>query len=378
MSTFMLKFIKAIIKYVVINFYSVSLNTSSSKKALLSYIVHPYLKSDKSHPNVLELNLIVETLISKGYSVKIVDYRRKKLTGNYDLCIGFGDAFEFCLKNSLAKKSILYSTGSPSLYQNEQSVMSFKRYLHRDNSVRDVYPNKYLRFTEGFWPLQLIKSDAIVTIGNDYIAGLFRKYNVVYRLPSICFHEINGIDIIRSRDYGKSKYKFIWFGGKGIIHKGLDLCIDAFKGVDAELYIAGNISDEIEIFKNELSKCNNIKYVGFLDVKSKDFRDLLLTCSFVILPSCSEGMATSIITLGLNGGIVPIVTKECGFDFNENCMKINSLTVESVRESILHAISLPEDVIIKMSYGIVSDFGKAHTKNQFILKLNDALNNLGC
>ena len=38
-------------------------------------------------------------------------------------------------------------------------------YTEKQNIVSD----KYIRLTENVWPRQLIESDAIITIGNDYV-----------------------------------------------------------------------------------------------------------------------------------------------------------------------------------------------------------------
>lgn len=353
-------------------------NTAYDRKSvLICYIIHPFFKKNRNHPNAIELSLIVNLFNSLGYQITVVDYRRKKIFGNYDLCFGFGDAFEYVINNNLSKKSILYSTGSPSFYQNSNSILAYKRFLNRDDSDKYINAAKYLRLTENTWPLQLVKSDAIVTIGNKYIENLFSIYNKVYTIPSVFFKTVDYKCIIENRNYENSKRKFIWFGGKGVLHKGLDLCIEAFKYINAELYIVGNIDDEINIFSGDISNFNNIKYVGFVDVNSESFRDLLLMCSFSILPSCSESMATSVITLAGNGGVIPLITKECGFDFSSDLIEISSLNLNSVKESINHALSLTESQIKNMSYGIARYANDNHTEEKFSEMLRYAVKEIG-
>lgn len=379
MSTFMLKFIKAIIKYVVINFYSVSLNSSSSKKALLSYIVHPYLKNNKLHPNAIEVRLIVESLIANGYSVKIVDYRRKRIHGQYDLCFGFGDAYENVLQNKLAKKNILYSTGSPFPFQNKQTLLSLKRFLDSRFCVDVSNLNSSIRLTESFWPLQLVASDAIITIGNHFIKSLFDEYNKkVYTLPAVFYESNRKFDLIKDRTIKVAKRKFLWFGGKGSIHKGLDLCIDAFKTVNAELYIAGDLSSEISIFDKEINESNNIHYLGFINVDSDRFYSLMKDCCYVILPSCSEGTATSILTVSGLCGLIPIISKECGINMDDNVIEIKSLKLEEVKNSINKAISMTDEEVAKKSENIYNAIRLNHTRQKFTEKLNFALVELEC
>ena len=40
------------------------------------------------------------------------------------------------------------------------------------------------------------------------------------------------------------------------------------------------------------------------------FEEILLSCSFAIFPSCSEGGCPSTLTVIGNGGLIPIITKE--------------------------------------------------------------------
>lgn len=379
MSNYLLNQIKKVIKYVVVNFYSVSINTKAPKKALLCYVVHPYLKNNKVHPNAIEVRLIVESLTSNGYSVKIVDYRRKRIHGFYDLCFGFGDAYEFVLKKKLAKKNILYSTGSPFPFQNKQTLLSLKRFSEREYISGMSNAINGLRLTENYWPLQLVNSDAIITIGNSFIKSLFDEYNNnVYTLPAVFFESNRTVDLIKDRDIKTTKRKFLWLGGKGSIHKGLDLCIDTFKTVDAELYIAGDLSSEISLFKEEINEIKNIHYLGFVNVDSDRFYSLMKDCCYVILPSCSEGTATSILTASGLGGLIPIISKECGIDIDDNVIEIKALNLAEVKKSINKAISMTDEEILSKSVKNYNAIRLNHTKQNFIEKLNYAIIDLEC
>lgn len=375
----MLNLLKTFLRYIIINFYSVSINNNSSKKALLCYIVHPYLKNDKTHPNAIEVKLMVDLMVSIGYSVRVVDYRKKYVNGSYDLCLGFGDAYEFVLKNKLAKKNILYSTGSPFPFQNKQTLLSLKRFLDRDHvsNFSDIING--LRFTENPWPLQLVSSDAIITIGNDFTRSLFCEYhNIVYTLPAVFYEPRQLFNFIENRDIKSAKKKFLWFGGKGSIHKGLDLCIDVFKELDADLYIAGNLSAEMSFFENELASIDNIKYVGFLSVGSESFYSLMQDCCYVILPSCSEGTATSILTVCGSAGLIPIISKECGIDMDDDVIAIEALDLKSLKKSVEFAINMTEDDIISKSISFHKKVNRNHTGENFTKKLNYALVDLEC
>lgn len=361
-------------KSLFIRFFFVVVGRRNQKKALISFIVHPFLRISKSHPNEIELFTIVEALTKIGYQVTIVDYRRKKIFGKYDLVIGFGDCYEYSLKENIGDKYILYSTGSPAFIQNENALEAFHRFKKSTPSGLMGSSTQYIRITESVWPRQLVESDAIITIGNKYIKSLFNKFHPeVHCIPSTCF-DLGNIPI--SEDVEVKS--FIWFGGKGCIHKGLDLCIDAFIGANLKLYIAGPLDEEIAIFKDKLdSYPNNIEYLGPLLIESNFFKSFANKIPFAILPSCSESMATSIVTLAYNFGTIPIVTKECGFDFAPELIEIKSLSLASVNDAITEALKLSPEEIFKRRCEIRELFRKNHTnevfKSEFMKALSEAL-----
>lgn len=346
----------------------------SNKKALLSFIAHPFLRSSKSHPNEIELFSIVDALTEMGYQVTIVDYRRKKVFGKYDLVIGFGDCYEYALKNNIGDKYILYSTGSPAFIQNENALEAFHRFKESNSAVLIGPATKYIRITENVWPRQLVDSDAIITIGNKYIKSLFNRFHAdVYCIPSTCF-DLGDVVI----DEHVEENSFIWFGGKGCVHKGLDLCIDAVIGTNLKLYIAGPLDDEIDIFKDKISRYpDNIEYLGVMLIESDFFKSFIKKIPFAILPSCSEGMATSIVTLSYNFGTISLVTKECGFDFAPELIEIKSLSLASVNDAITEALKLSPEDIFKRRCEIRKSFRKNHTnevfKYEFMKALSEAL-----
>ncbi|WP_434138042.1 hypothetical protein [Photobacterium leiognathi] len=296
----------------------------------------------------------------------------KKIFGKYDLVFGFGDCYEYAISNNIANKYILYSTGSPLFYQNQNAIESFHRFKLKNPCCNIDKPQKYIRLTENIWPIQLIKSDSIITIGNQYVKSLFDIFHSnVKMIPSTCFDlEVkSNID-----DYKIEKNSIIWFGSKGSIHKGLDLCIDAVIGSNVKLYIAGNIDDEIDIFRDKIIKYpDNIEYIGYLVVGSNDFKKYVESIPFVILPSCSESMATSIVTLSYNYGLIPLVTKECGFDFDGNIIEISSLTLDDVKKSINYALSLSNDDIKNKRNILRKKFRENHSNLNFREKMEAAL-----
>jgi hypothetical protein len=62
-----------------------------------------------------------------------------------------------------------------------------------------------------------------------------------------------------------------------------------------------------------MPKRKNIIEDGLIYIKSDTFLQLVNKCSYIILPSCSEGFSTS-ITTGMLHGLIPVVMRDTGFD----------------------------------------------------------------
>ena len=143
-----------------------------------------------------------------------------------------------------------------------------------------------------------------------------------------------------------SKPGFLWFGGAGAVHKGLDLVLDASSEIenDFSLDICGPLENEkdfFELYKPKIDK-KNIIFHGMVDVESNEMQKLIDKNTFIILPSCSEGMASSVTTC-MQFGLIPVITKECGIDLGEHSILIEDLSISEVRKAMKNALSLSKD-----------------------------------
>lgn len=116
----------------------------------------------------------------------------------------------------------------------------------------------------------------------------------------------------RKKDIAKAKNNFLWLGGGGLIHKGLDIVMEAFAHMpDMHLYIAGNLRGEPKFWQwagQILSKNPNILNLGWMDVGSPAFDDIAQNCIATVYASAAEGGPGSIAQV-LHWGLIPIVTK---------------------------------------------------------------------
>lgn len=364
---------KHIIQYlnnqVITNFYK----TNHSRYALLSYITLPFKKDSLSHTNFFEAQSWAKILDELGYSVDIIHYKNSKNIdlSKYDLICGFGDVFQQYFENygNCKAKTIYYATGMHVCHQNNATLQRIKDVYKKKN----VWLAKSARFVEKTWTHQTSLVDGIIALGNEVCADSYRKYfdGQVYSLPAPFYKTLDAKTIIAKR-IENSKKHYLWFGGSGLVHKGLDLCLEYFaKHQDIYLHVCGPIENEpdfVATYKKELYETKNINTYGFVDIKSKKFESILIDCAFLIFPSCSEGGSPSTLTVIGNGGLVPIITKETTINTGHEIW-IDKLDAESIDIAIQKSKELPFVEVQKMqllNYMFVSE---NNSKNNYYSSL---------
>ena len=334
--------LKATLRDAVIRFGSIRRNRGAPKKALLSFIIHPLLYSNQNHPNALELDLILSALEELGYEVTVIDYRRKHLGGRYDLCIGFGTAFEMAMQRGLADAYVLYATGLSFPTQIMATMTAMARVAARGEVRRDESAG-LVRLPEALWPMQLAWSDAVLAIGGTYSIRDHETYcsAPIIPAPGLCFRRADHAELRRAKDFDAARRHFAWFGGPGFSHKGLDLCIDYFLAQpEIDLHIAGAVAIP-DAYRRLVDAAPNIHLVGYLKIGSDAFRTFAERCGFVVLPSISEAMATSIVTMMVNGGLVPVVSRQSAFDLPEGSgIMFDAAAPEGLHGAMQHARGL--------------------------------------
>ena len=342
---------------------------TGDKKVLISYIKSPFYSSSKKifHSNYLESKIISESFIDLGFSVEVVDYRCKRKINfeQYDLIFGFGYPFHKSL-NSKKLKKICYLTGSNPNFSNlreAERIRDFKK--ERDVTL---VPRR-----EAYWPWMhaAINSDFLITTGNSFTKSTYLNLRPdVFTVPVPYIPSKNH----PTRDFPKG---ILWFGGAGAMFKGLDLTIRAFKNLNSDftLDICGPIESEtdfMECFEDEIAKDPRINFHGMLNISSKKMQSIIDRNSFVILPSCSEGGASSVLTC-MNLGLIPIVSEECSIDLDNFGISIKKLTVENVENSLNEAFELEESDILYQRSEIEKFLHRQHTLNSVKEKLKNIL-----
>jgi len=352
-------------------------NAENEKNVLLSYITRPFkVKSEEpefySHTNMWECQQIAKTWIEHGYNVDVVDWDNKSFLPKkeYSVFIDIHSNMER-LAPVLGKDciKILHITGAHWQFQNHAEMKRLQDLKSRKGVLlkprRQVPPS-----------LGIEHADYATILGNRFTQGTFAySGKPLYTIPlsttvQFPYHEKN---------FDKIKKNFLWFGGSGMVHKGLDIVLDAFNELpDYHLTICGPVNREADFddaYSKELHHSHNVKLLGFTDVRSDRFREVILNTTAMIYPSCSEGQAGSVITC-LHAGLIPIVSYESGVDVEDFGIILQTCSVDEVIKSIETLSRKPKEELQRMSESAWLYARAHHTQERFAEYYNVFVNDI--
>lgn len=350
--------------------------------ALLYYKTDPFLFSFFDwymHTNNWEVLAIVKILNRLGFWVDILDRDIdlkdvEKIEDKYDLFIGLGAGNSGKYFSDLAEKltkakKFFYAAGP-------EPELSNQLILKRHDYFKARHPKSAIKLRRMITEVHIDKAmkntDGIFAIGNKFVFDSYEKYHKsIYRIYPSSSPKIN-FDLKQLG--GLNSKKFLYFGGNGNIVKGLDLLLETFEKLpDLELYICApqNEEDFNKVYSDLLAKSKNIRFEGFIKVGGKKFNELTSKCGFVILPSCSEGSATSVTTC-MRRGLIPVVTYESGIDLGDFGFLIEDTKIDKLIEQIKTFASINPDEFKERSVNSYLESLK-YTQANFVNSFEKAL-----
>ena len=289
-----------------------------------------------------------------GYLVTVVNRNIKiKLKGKFDLYYGLavggsGKYFDYYYRMTQnAPIKIALSTGASqhiTIKNYQARVKSFEK-RNNFNIGKSIQ-----RFGNVSFNNLMNEFEAIFYHGNDFTLSSYSQVNTKkYQIPSPINDSIIPTFKEIQDDHTRIK-KFFFYSGSGLLHKGLDLIIEAFADLsDFELYIAVLTPESwfLKYYRDILSKSSNIKWLDSMKSDSEKMRKIAMKCGFVISASCSDADPVSVIEC-MRYGMIPVVTKETDISI-KNKLAIKKPTVESVKKSIILSSNLKSSEVKKLS-----------------------------
>ena len=345
------------------------------KKALVSYLVHPLLPPKGFREKKLFSNRGIALEIARGlnelgYVVDVVDYRNTEWRPQqrYELFVGHGalNFVHLCDSLPLGSSKIYFSTGLYWREFNDRVTRRQGEFAGRTGHILE--PERLIDLSE---EEANSLSDGIICLGNDRVAESYKSFRNVVSINNGAF-PLNWSGW-SDRDYEASRRNFLFFSGRGNVHKGLDLLLDGFANSDCQLFVCQHIQPEFEhIYSRLLNDRPNIHNLGFIPMRSDAFWELARKCNWVILPTCAEGQPGSVIECMWHG-MIPILPDTANIDLEDWGIRIPDLSLEAI-SSVVDEVTRMEPMSCRERAERVKDAARSkYTADQFRFNFKNAV-----
>lgn len=323
------------------------------------------------HTNRWESLQIAETFLDLGFQVDVIGENNDRFlpAKNYSFFVGnrinFDRITEYLNKDCV---KILHIDTAHWLFNNTSEHRRLLALQQRRGFTlptrRSLAPN-----------LAIEHADYATILGNEFTISTYKYANKpLYRVP-ISVPALYPWP--EDKDFDQTRKHFLWLGGYGFVHKGLDLVLEAFADMpDYHLTICGRIEEEKDFeraFYELLYKTSNIHTKGWIDIGSSRFLEITRNCMGVIYPSCSEGGGGSAISC-MHAGLIPIVSHEASVDVHESFgLVLKECSVDEIKRSIRKVSNLSGQELKSMARN-AWDFARAnHTRERFAEEYRKAM-----
>ncbi len=333
----------------------------------ISYITWPFVDGFDSpkargHTNAYEVIVMAEAFRDLGFRVEIIDWNNTAYVPPADCRIAIDihgnlEGWEGGLPAGC--KRVLHATGPHWLFWNHAELSRLQAVSGRKGIA--LRPRRHVGPSRG-----VEVADEVVVLGNEFTRQSFLfGGKPVTRIPISSAYEFSWPTV---RDFEKARKRFLWVGSYGMVHKGLDLALDAFAGMpDLELTVCGRPEKEEDfyhLYEKLLLKTPNIRLHGWLDMATPDFAEIARTHAAVIYPSSAEGGAGSVIHC-MHAGMLPVCTTEASIDLGDFGFHVESGTVEAVQKACRAVAVMPASEVEARARAAYEHVRAVHTRKRF-------------
>ena len=340
---------------------------SARGSVVVSYLSWPFRDGwdspkARGHTNAFEVVAMAEAYSDLGFRVEVVDWDNTAYLPPPDCRVAVdihGNLERWQASLPAGCKRILHATGPHWLLLNHAELSRLQGV--RDRKGVALCPRRQAPPSRG-----VEGADTVVVLGNEFTKQTFLfGGKPVDRVPISSAYEFPWPE---NRDFDSAKKRFLWVGSYGMVHKGLDLALDAFAGMpDLELTVCGRPEKEDDfyrLYEQLLLRTPNIRLHGWLDMAAPDFAEIARTHAAVIYPSSAEGGAGSVIHC-MHAGMLPVCTTEASIDLMDFGVPVSSGTVEAVQQACRAVADMSAGEVEARARAAHTHARKVHTREKF-------------
>jgi len=349
---------------------------------LVSFSVTPFLLTPRQflsdpHSHNWVCPEIVRVFTEMGYDVDVIDWKNHSFRPkkNYAACFDIHDGLErFSKRLPSSCVKIQFTTGSQWKFQNEAEDQRIKEMRSRKGAsyppARETTPSNFERY-----------ADHIIGYGNKTVLKTFSLSGDKKIIP-LHAPAMEEYDFPDKKDFSETRKSFLWFGGGGLVLKGLDLVLDAFAALpNLHLTIIGPVAYEAEfekIYHNELALPNvtrygrprKISYDSSVKLGDAELFDILKTCGAVLGMSASEGCSGAVLQ-AMEAGIFPIITPNTGIDEEAPSIVLHHPTAETIQKTVREFSEISPEKLKELSLDTWRFMKSKHTKENFTKEMTE-------
>lgn len=361
----------------VIEGYSTG-GTNSRGRALVFYLTEPFHYFDFSprfqlHQNKWQAIELANCVSRSGYTVDIYPIWEDGPSDldEYSLIFGRGDNYHRAVEGSDAK-TIYYGTGQSMPTLREKEIERLRNLEERRGITLPPERSRETRDTPRSY-------ENVIVVGDEKTAQTYTDLapdaSSIY--PIRMSYQPNFPPAIQGKDFEEARKSVVWFGGHGLVLKGLDLVLEAFEELDdIDLYVCGPVSNNekfSEHYRDLLYDRDNIHTTGWLRVGSQRFVDIMSEAGYLLYPSASDGFPSGSIAACMHAGLVPVLSPEIVHDTNGWGITLDDVTVPEIRSQVRRCATMDSASLRAMSRAALEKAQSDFTRQAYSTDLEDAL-----
>ncbi|MFB6185583.1 MAG: glycosyltransferase [Halobacteriaceae archaeon] len=267
---------------------------------------------------------------------------------------------------------IFYSTG---LHYKHQQCRQEER-IKRLNQRKGVDFTSERKFGSGN---NINKADVMVTFQKsqrESYEDYLNRSIPTYYINLSTYPKLDSVTDIESKNFSETRKNFLWFGGSGLVSKGLDITLDIFKNFDdINLFVAGPVEGNeefIDTYYNEIYDTNNIEFLGFVDITGNRFENMVNECAYHIYPTAVDPLSSSVATC-MRAGLIPIAPSNPVSGIENWGISLKNTSLEHIEETVRDCASKDPKEVQSLSKIARQKANSDFTRPRFSQDLHSAL-----